>query len=147
MARQTSGLSQRFFKPLIISSNLIRATITAGQNSGRIRQDLTLKIVGSNPTPVTKFKINLTLKKMKLIHDLKTIVKGQANLNCVRSGGIAVYHITVEDGTIYSLDIDLSDKQDVGSTATFEAHYDKSVILMRWIRRAYENEELYKVSS
>ena len=83
---------------------------------------------------------------MKIIHDLKTIVKGQANLNCVRSGSIAVYHITVEDGTVYSLDIDLSDTQDVGSTATFEAHYDKSVILMRWIRRAYEKEELYKIS-
>lgn len=83
---------------------------------------------------------------MKIIHDLKTIVKGQANLNCVRSGGLAVYHITVEDGTVYSLDIDLSDTQDVGSTATFEAHYDKSVILMRWIRRAYEKEELYKIS-
>lgn len=76
-------------------------------------------------------------------HDLKTIVKGFADLDSVKSGGIAVYHITVEDGTIYSLDIDLSDKHDVGETATFMCHYDKSVILMRWIRRAIENEELY----
>ena len=80
-------------------------------------------------------------------HDLKTIVKGRADLDCVKSGGIAVYHITVEDGTVYSLDINLSDKHDVGETATFMSHYDKSVILMRWIRRAYENEGLYKISS
>lgn len=79
-------------------------------------------------------------------HDLKTIVKGTANLDCVKSGGIAVYHITVEDGTIYSLDIDLSDKHDVGETATFMCHYDKSIILMRWIRRAIENGELYRIN-
>ena len=83
---------------------------------------------------------------MILKHDLKTIVKSQANLNCVRSGGVAVYYITVEDGTVYSLDIDLSDKHDVGETATFMAHYDKSIILMRWIRRAIDNDELYIVS-
>ena len=91
------------------------------------------------------FKRNFQ-NKMILKHDLKTIVKGQADLNCVRSGGIAVYHITVEDGTVYSLDIDLSDRHDVGETATFMSHYDKSVILMRWIRRAIEKEELYPVS-
>ena len=83
---------------------------------------------------------------MMIKHDLKAIVKGRADLDCVKSGGIAVYHITVEDGTIYSLDIDLSDKHDVGETATFMSHYDKSVILMRWIRRAYEHDELYKIS-
>jgi hypothetical protein len=83
---------------------------------------------------------------MMIKHDLKTIVKGSADLNCIRSGGIAVYYITVEDGTVYSLDIDLSNKHDVGETATFMAHYDKSVILMRWIRRAMEKEELYKIS-
>lgn len=80
-------------------------------------------------------------------HDLKTIVKGQADLNCVKSGGVAVYNITVNDGTVYSLDIDLSDKHDVGETATFLSHYDRSVILMRWIRRAIEKEELYVISS
>ena len=79
-------------------------------------------------------------------HDLKTIVKGKANLDCIKSGGIAVYHITVEDGTVYSLDIDLSDKHDVGETATFMVNYDKSVILMRWIRRAIENEELFALN-
>lgn len=83
---------------------------------------------------------------MTLKHDLKTIVKGRADLNCVKSGGIAVYYITVEDGTVYSLDIDLSNKHDVGETATFMAHYDKSIILMRWIRRAIENDELFKIT-
>lgn len=79
-------------------------------------------------------------------HDLKTIVKGRADLDCVKSGGIAVYHITVEDGTIYSLDIDLSDKHDVGESATFMVHYDKSVILMRWIRKAMDNGELFSIN-
>lgn len=80
-------------------------------------------------------------------HDLKTIVKGQADLNCVKSGGVAVYNIIVNDGTVYSLDIDLSDKHDVGETATFLSHYDKAIILMRWIRRAMDKEELYVISS
>ena len=79
-------------------------------------------------------------------HDLKTIVKGKANLDCIKSGGITVYHITVEDGTVYSLDIDLSDKHDVGETATFMISYDKSIILMRWIRRAIENNELFALN-
>ena len=83
---------------------------------------------------------------MLIKHDLKTIIKGRADLNCIRSGGIAVYYITVEDGTIYSLDIDLTDRADVGQTATFMAHYDKAIILMRWIRRALERDELYRVS-
>jgi hypothetical protein len=80
------------------------------------------------------------------MHDLKTIVKGKADLEYIKSGGIAVYYITVEDGTIYSLDIDLSNKHDVGETATFMIHYDKALILMRWIRRALDNKELYKIS-
>lgn len=79
-------------------------------------------------------------------HDLKTIVKGAANLDCVKSGGIAVYHITVEDGTVYLLEIDLSDRHDVGDSANFMPHYDKSVILMRWIRRAIENNELFPLN-
>lgn len=81
-----------------------------------------------------------------ITHDLKTIVKGSADLDCIKSGGIAVYHITVEDNTIYSLDIDLSDKHDVGETATFLTHYDKCIVLMRWIRKAMEKGELYKIN-
>ena len=43
---------------------------------------------------------------MVLKHDLKTIVKGTADIDCVKAGGIVVYHIKVEDGTIYLLEID-----------------------------------------
>ena len=83
---------------------------------------------------------------MVLRHDLKTIVKGTANIDCVKAGGIVVYHITVEDGTIYLLEIDLSDRHDVGDTANFMAHYYKAIILMRWIRRAIDNNELYPLN-
>lgn len=83
---------------------------------------------------------------MVLKHDLKTIVKGTADLDCVKAGGIAVYHITVEDGTVYLLEINLADKHDVGDTANFMAHYDKAIILMRWIRRAIDNNELYPLN-
>lgn len=80
-----------------------------------------------------------------IAHDLKTLVKSRADLDCVKSGGIAVYIITVDDGTKYTFEIDLSNKHDVGETATFMSHYDKSLILMRWIRRAIDNETIYKV--
>jgi hypothetical protein len=46
---------------------------------------------------------------------------------------------------VYTLDIDMTDKADVGATASFMAHYDRSVILMRWIRRAYDRGELYRI--
>ena len=42
-------------------------------------------------------------------------------------------------------DIDLSDKHDVGETATFETEYEKSLILMRWIRRSIENKTLFEI--
>ena len=48
---------------------------------------------------------------MVLKHDLKTIVKGTADIDCIKAGGIVVYHIKVEDGTIYLLEIDLSNRQ------------------------------------
>ena len=55
-----------------------------------------------------------------------------------------MYVIHVED-TDYMLEIDLSDKHDVGASASFMAHYDKSIILMRWIRRAIEGGTLFEV--
>ena len=79
--------------------------------------------------------------------ELKTLVKSPADLDCIKSGGIAVYHITVpETKEVYHLEIDLSDKHDVGETATFMCHYDKSLILMRWIRRALESGDLIKIA-
>lgn len=77
--------------------------------------------------------------------NLKEIVKGNATLECMFSGGIAVYHITTENDETYRLEIDLSDKNDVGATSTFEVHYDKAIILMRWIRRAIDNGTLIKI--
>lgn len=62
------------------------------------------------------------------------------------SCGIAVYQITAIDGHKYQLDIDLSDKHDVGETATFEIHYDKALILMRWIRKVIKDETIVKLS-
>lgn len=76
---------------------------------------------------------------------LKDIVKGTAMLNCVRSGGIAEYIITSINGKKYQLEIDLSNKVDCGESATFEINYDKAITLMRWIRRAMENEDLIEI--
>jgi len=74
--------------------------------------------------------------------NLKEIVKGTADLSCMLSGGIAVYVLTDINGKKYQLEINLSDKHDVGETAIFQTHYDKAIILMRWIRRAIEKETL-----
>lgn len=73
---------------------------------------------------------------------LKEIIKGSAKLDCVRSGGIAEYIITSINGKRYLLEINLSDKVDCGDSATFKTEYEKAIILMRWIRRAMEKEEL-----
>lgn len=76
-----------------------------------------------------------------VIQDIKPLVKGIATLQYVMSGGIAIYHITATDGSIYQLEIDLSDKHDVGETAAFHTT-EKGIILMRWIRKANENDSL-----
>jgi hypothetical protein len=76
---------------------------------------------------------------------LKEIVKGTATLDCVRSGGIAEYVITSCNGKRYMLEINLSDRVDCGNDATFEKHYDKAIILMRWIRRAMERGNLMEM--
>ena len=115
--------------------------ILVGSSIGRTTDFRSVKW-GSIPQPTTKIK----RFEIMIRHDLKTIVKSPARLDCVKAGGVAVYHITTEDRTVYQLDIDLSDKHDVGETATFMSSYDKSVILMRWIRRAIENDELYIIS-
>lgn len=78
--------------------------------------------------------------------ELKDIVKGHADLSCVIAGGIAEYILTDINGHKYQLQIDLSNKSDVGETATFQTHYDKAIILMRWIRRAIEKEELIQLN-
>lgn len=79
-----------------------------------------------------------------VVQDIKPIVKGMAQLQYIMAGGIAVYHIIAVDGKKYQLEINLSNKHDVGETAAFKP-VEKAIILMRWIRRANEQDELIEV--
>jgi hypothetical protein len=79
-----------------------------------------------------------------VVQDIKPIVKGIAELQYIMSGGIAVYHITSVDDKKYQLEIDLSDKHDVGETAAFHP-VEKALLLMRWIRKANENDTLIEI--
>lgn len=77
--------------------------------------------------------------------NLKDIVKGTADLDCVMSGGIAVYILTSESNKCYQLEIDMTDKHDVGETASFRSHYPSALMLMRWIRRSIDNDTLIEL--
>ena len=79
-----------------------------------------------------------------VVNDIKPLVKGIAQLQYIMSGGIAVYHIIAVDGKKYQLEINLSNKSDVGETAAFKPT-EKALLLMRWIRRANEQDELIEV--
>ena len=79
-----------------------------------------------------------------MVQDIKPLVKGIAQLQYVMSGGIAVYHIISTDEKKYQLEIDLSDKHDVGETAAFHPT-EKALLLMRWIRKANENDTLIEI--
>lgn len=79
-----------------------------------------------------------------VVNDIKPIVRGMAQLQYVMAGGIAVYHIQADNDKKYQLEIDLSDKHDVGETAAFKP-YEKAIILMRWIRKANENDTLIEI--
>ena len=79
-----------------------------------------------------------------VVKDIKPIVKGIAELQYIMSGGIAVYHIISVDEKKYQLEIDLSDKHDVGETAAFHPT-EKALLLMRWIRKANENDTLIEI--
>lgn len=79
-----------------------------------------------------------------IVEDIKPLVKGIAQLQYIMAGGIAVYHIIDVDGNKYQLEIDLSDKKDVGETAAFKPT-EKGLLFMRWIRKANENNTLIKV--
>ena len=79
-----------------------------------------------------------------IVQDIKPLVKGIATLESVMAGGIAVYNIVAIDGAEYRLEIDMTDKADVGTTAVFNAT-EKALILMRWIKRANENDTLIKI--
>jgi hypothetical protein len=77
---------------------------------------------------------------------LTQIVKGTAQLDCVRTGGVAEYIITSCNGKKYLVEIDLSDKVDCGESASFKPYYEKAIILMRWIRRAMEKGDLIELN-
>jgi hypothetical protein len=79
-----------------------------------------------------------------VVQDIKPLVKGIAQIQSVQSGGIVVYKIVATDESEYLLEIDLSNKADVGATATFNAT-EKALLLMRWIRKANENDTLIKI--
>jgi hypothetical protein len=79
-----------------------------------------------------------------VVNDIKPLVKGIAQLQYIMAGGIAVYHITAVDGKKYQLEINLSNKNDVGETAAFKPT-EKALLLMRWIRRANEQDELIEI--
>lgn len=74
---------------------------------------------------------------------LKQIVKGNAVLDSIRGGGVASYIITSENNKKYLLDIDLSNKKDVGD-GVFKRE-EKAIYLMRWIRKAMEKGELIEL--
>lgn len=79
-----------------------------------------------------------------IVEDIKPLIKGIAQLQYIMAGGIAVYHIIDVDGNKYQLEIDLSDKKDVGETAAFKPT-EKGLLFMRWIRKANENDTLIKI--
>ena len=79
-----------------------------------------------------------------VLQDIKPVVKGIAELQYIMSGGIAIYHINTVDGRKFQLEIDLSDKHDVGETAAFHP-VEKALLLMRWIRKANENDSLIEI--
>lgn len=58
---------------------------------------------------------------------------------------MAVYDLCSESGKRYQVNIDLSNKNDVDDTAIFQTHYDKALTLMRRIRRAIDNNQLYVI--
>ena len=79
-----------------------------------------------------------------IVNDIKPLVKGIAQLQYIMAGGIAVYHIISVDDKKYQLEINLSNKNDVGETAAFKPT-EKGILLMRWIRRANEQDELIEI--
>lgn len=79
-----------------------------------------------------------------VVQDIKPLVKGIATLQSVLAGGIAVYKIVAIDGREFQLEIDTSNKADVGASASFNAT-EKALLLMRWIRKANENDSLIKI--
>ena len=79
-----------------------------------------------------------------IVQDIKPLVKGIAQLQYVLAGGVAVYKIIATDNTEYQLEIDVSNKTDVGESASFNVT-EKALLLMRLIRKANEDDTLIKI--
>jgi len=72
-------------------------------------------------------------------HTLLEIVKNNKALYSHCQGSKLIYDISV-DNIKYSFPVDVSDKSEVGD-AIFNKE-EKAMFLMRWIRKAIENEEI-----
>lgn len=79
-----------------------------------------------------------------VVQNIKPLVKGIAQLQYVLAGGVAVYKIIATDNTEYQLEIDVSNKTDVGESASFNVT-EKALLLMRWIRKTNEDDTLIKI--
>ena len=64
-----------------------------------------------------------------------------AKFNCYKEGKL-YYEIFVDGKPMYMFPVNIEDKKDIGS-ATFGAEY-KAITLMRYIRKAIENNNLIK---
>jgi len=73
------------------------------------------------------------------IRDLKDIIKNSyCSLKCV-SKSYATYHLVYND-ELYVFDVPLDDISN-----SLLCQHEKSITLMRWIRKAIEKDELIKV--
>ncbi len=79
-----------------------------------------------------------------VVESIKPLIKGKAKVSHI-IGGVAWYVVTSEDGRMYGFPIDFNNKEDVGENAMFLGEYDKPIYLMRWIRRANENNTLEEI--
>lgn len=79
-----------------------------------------------------------------VVEDIKPLVKGTAEITGVCVDMTVTYNINAIDGHEYQLDIDLSNRRDVGESATFLSP-EKGLYLMRWIRRANKDGSLIQL--
>lgn len=79
-----------------------------------------------------------------IMHDLKQIIGDRDRMSeishCI--AGVIYYIVTVGESK-YIFPVDMNDKADVG-LATFN-NQEKAIVLMRYIRKAMENDSLIKI--
>lgn len=74
---------------------------------------------------------------------VKELVKDTRAVFTHAIAGILYYEIELPDGSIYQFNVDMNDKDDVG-TATFDANL-KAITLMRYINKCIKNTTLIKL--